>query len=294
MGLANLVPGVSGGTMLLAVGVYPACIEAIAKVTALRPDRESVKLLVSVATAAACVVLLLAGPVRTLVLDHRWAMYSLFLGSTLGGVPVLWRLIGSAGWRTGIGTTVGLAAMAATALGSPDPAATTGMQVPMLFLAGLGAFAAMLLPGLSGSYLLVLAGQYVPVLGAVEALKNALLGWEGSRVAAALDAAAVLVPFAAGCLAALVLMSRLIRTMLRRHRSLTLGFLLGLLAGAMVGLWPFADEAGRLAFPEVAKGVAALVLAAGGFAVTSGIARLRPAADNSITAASPISQSNGG
>ncbi len=283
MGLANLVPGVSGGTMLLAVGVYPQCIEAIAKVTALRPDRESAKLLASIATAAALIVLLLAGPVRTLVLDHRWAMYSVFLGSTLGGVPVLWRLIGRVGWRTGIGTAVGLAAMVATASGSSDQIATTGLQAPMLFLAGLGAFAAMLLPGLSGSYLLVLTGQYVPVLGAVDALKNALLGWEGSRGAAALDAAAVLLPFAAGCLAALIGMSRLIRTMLRRHRSLTLGFLLGLLAGAMVGLWPFADEAARLAFPNVAEGVAAMVLAAGGFAVTTGIARLAPTAADTIT-----------
>ena len=89
MGLANLVPGISGGTMLLAAGVYPAFIGAIAEVTTLRFRPRSLLLLASVATAAGLTILLLAGSVKSLVQDHRWIMYSLFIGLTLGGVPLL-------------------------------------------------------------------------------------------------------------------------------------------------------------------------------------------------------------
>ena len=82
MGLANLVPGISGGTMLLAAGVYPAFIEAIAEVTTLRFRLRSVILLGTVVAAAGLAILLLAGLVRTLVIEQRWVMFSLFIGLT--------------------------------------------------------------------------------------------------------------------------------------------------------------------------------------------------------------------
>lgn len=71
MGLANLVPGVSGGTMLLAVGIYAEYINGVAKFTTLRFDRNSILLLSAVAGSAALVILLFAGTVKTLVIDHR-------------------------------------------------------------------------------------------------------------------------------------------------------------------------------------------------------------------------------
>ena len=274
MGLANLVPGISGGTMLLAVGVYPQVIEAIAKLTTLRPDRDGLTLLASVAGSAALLVLVLAGTVRDLVIDHRWVMYSLFLGSTLGGVPVLWGLIGRPTARCWLGAACGLALMFATAAVPAGPAVEGASPAPALFLAGAGAFAAMLLPGLSGSYLLVLSGQYVPILTAVDTLKGTLLEPDGSRWPAVIDAARVLAPFAVGALVALVSISSLIRWLLNSQRSLTLGFLLGLLAGAVLGLWPFETESGGLSMPGFAQGGAALCLAVIGFLVTKLVARL--------------------
>ena len=92
MGLANLVPGISGGTMLLAAGVYPGFIAGIAEVTTLRFRLRSLLLLGAIVASAAVGILLLAGTVRSLVVDHRWIMYSLFIGLTLGGVPLVWRL----------------------------------------------------------------------------------------------------------------------------------------------------------------------------------------------------------
>ena len=92
MGLANLVPGISGGTMLLAAGVYPAFISSIAEVTTLKLRPRPLILLATVAGAAALAILLLAGLMRSLVIEQRWVMYSLFVGLTLGGLPLVWRL----------------------------------------------------------------------------------------------------------------------------------------------------------------------------------------------------------
>ena len=95
MGLANLVPGISGGTMLLAAGIYPRFIRAVADVTTLKLRMSSLVVLGAVACAAGLAILLLAGTVRDLVVDHRWIMYSLFIGLTLGGVPLVWKSVSS-------------------------------------------------------------------------------------------------------------------------------------------------------------------------------------------------------
>ena len=95
MGLANLVPGISGGTMLLAAGVYPGFISAIAELTTLRFRRRSLILLGTVGAAALFAIVALAGPVKDFVVGYRWIAYSLFIGLTLGGVPVVWALVRS-------------------------------------------------------------------------------------------------------------------------------------------------------------------------------------------------------
>ncbi len=115
MGLANLVPGISGGTMLLAAGIYPRFIEALADLSALRFRKRSIFVLATVGIAAAAAILLGAGPVKDAVVEHRWAMYSIFIGLTLGGVPVLWRMARPATSAFWLGMVVGLVAMAGLA-----------------------------------------------------------------------------------------------------------------------------------------------------------------------------------
>ena len=93
MGLANLVPGLSGGTMLLAVGVYPQVIRSVAEVSPFRFRARSLLLLACVIGAALLAIVTLAGVAKDLVIDYRWIMYSLFIGLTLGGAPLLWRML---------------------------------------------------------------------------------------------------------------------------------------------------------------------------------------------------------
>ena len=123
MGLANLVPGISGGTMLLAAGVYPAFVEGIAELTTFKIRARTLLTLGSIAGAAVLAIALFAGPVRTLVVDHRWVMFSLFIGLTLGGVPVVWRLLKPARISSWIACAAGIAVMAAMATLQPGGAA---------------------------------------------------------------------------------------------------------------------------------------------------------------------------
>lgn len=318
MGLANLVPGISGGTMLLATGIYPAFIEAVGDLSRLKWTRRALVLVGVVVLAALLAVVALAGPIKDLVVGQRWIMYALFIGLTLGGVPTVWRLIrerdangepGKAGASVWSGAVAGLAAMIALVIvqsdggGSGDTAAWWRM-----FVAGIAGASAMILPGLSGGYLLLVIGAYVPILDGIDEFKQAgqtmdfarlmELGWS------------LILPVGLGVVIGVAVVSNALRWCLHRFRGATLGVLLGLLVGAVAGLYPFqegvppepgdplkgytvaVDDAGELRYRETDEPVdvddypvrtftpdlwqipAALGLIAVGLGITLGIDRL--------------------
>ncbi len=249
MGLANLVPGISGGTMLVAAGVYPRFIEAIADLTSLRFRRSSLLLLTAVLGAGVLAILLFAGPVKTLVVERRWIMYSLFIGLTLGGAPVLWRMLERRGRDVLWFILAGFAGMAMLALlqnGSAGAADRDGFAY--LLLAGVVGSAAMILPGVSGGYMLVVLGVYVPILAGIAALLDALRLVDLTQIANLM--LTLVLPVGLGVVLGVVLVSHALRWLLARYQRPTLAVLLGLLLGAVVGLWPFqqgvAPEPGTL------------------------------------------------
>jgi putative membrane protein len=240
MGLANLVPGISGGTMLLAAGIYTDFIDAVAEVTTFRFRKRSVVVLLTVAAAAAGAIILLAGVVKNLVIDHRWLMYSVFIGLTLGGIPVIWKLIRRPTRAVWVGAAVGFALMAALAIVQQRQlgADTDGVSGTfMLGVAGVAGASAMILPGVSGGYLLLVLGQYIPILTAIDTLKEGLRSGDPHTVIAVV--VAVVLPVGIGVLVGIVAVSNLLRLLLHKYEKVTLGILLGLLLGAVVGLWPF-------------------------------------------------------
>lgn len=242
MGLANLVPGVSGGTMLLAAGVYPQCIRGIAEVTRLRFRAPTVLLLGTIVAAAGVAIVALAGQVKGLVIDHRWVMYSLFIGLTLGGVPLVWRLLKPFTRAAGIGTACGIAVMAAMAALRPGASTTEpSSHFFLMLLAGVAGAAAMILPGISGSYLWLILGVYLTVLTAIEQLKITIIGTlqHGDGWRPMIEPLMVLAPLAIGVGLGLAGISNLMRMLLARFEKATLGVLLGLLLGVALGLWPF-------------------------------------------------------
>lgn len=240
MGLANLVPGLSGGTMLLAVGIYPQFIRAIAEISTFRFRTKTLLLLTSVIGTAVIAIALLAGQVKNLVIDHRWIMYSLFIGLTLGGVPIICRMLKPINTSAILGTIAGFIAMVllvfAQSSGVTSASGSNTTITAMLFLAGLAGGAAMILPGVSGGYLLLVLGQYIIILGAIETAKEAVSSQDWSQLA---DAARIIIPVGIGVVIGVVLVSNIIKILLDRCPKATLGVLLGLLLGAVIGLWPF-------------------------------------------------------
>jgi len=141
MGLANLVPGLSGGTMLLAVGIYPQFIRAIAEVSTFRFRAKTLLLLGSVIGVAVIAIALLARQVKYLVIHHHWIMYSLFIGLTLGGVPILLQMLKPIGASAILGAVAGFMAMVLLVLAqsggvASEPSSDTA-AIAMLVIAGI-------------------------------------------------------------------------------------------------------------------------------------------------------------
>ena len=253
MGLANLVPGVSGGTMLLAAGVYEAFVSAVADLSMLRIRLRSILTLGTIAGSAAIAIVLLAGPTKELVVHHRWIMYSLFIGLTLGGAPLVWRMARPAGPAVVGGGALGLAVMVAMALSEGSSGAGGAGHTGRLVVAGAAGASAMVLPGISGGYLLLLLGQYVPILSSIDDLRRALGTSGGPDLELLRSALEVIVPVGIGIVLGVVGVSNLIRWLLAHARQATLGLLLGLLLGAVAGLWPF-QEGVRPQAGDIVKG----------------------------------------
>ena len=242
MGLANLVPGISGGTMLLAAGVYPLFIDGVAEISTLRFRKESLVVLATVATCAGTAILLFAGLVKGLVVDHRWVMYSLFIGLTLGGVPLVKRLIGpmtGAAWGGAIAGFVGMAGLGVLQAQGIGASAGGDPSWPMFLFAGTAGASAMILPGVSGGYLLLVMGMYVPILGGIDAMKEGLRAMDVGAVLT--PALGVVLPTGMGVILGIVAVSNVLKVLLARFEKPTLGVLLGLLVGAVIGLWPFQE-----------------------------------------------------
>lgn len=232
MGLANLVPGVSGGTMILALGLYDRFIESVADVARFRWNFKAISFLAILAVGLAVAILGLATPAVWLVREHRWLAYSLFIGMTLGGVPLLWAIVRPLNGAVAASALVGFAAMAAVAFGLQSTALP--QSVPVFVGAGALAASSMILPGVSGSYVLLILGLYDVVVGSVRpsALSADFMGSLG-----------VIIPVGVGAAVGIGLLANGLRWFLHRFERPSHAFLLGLLVGSVLGLWPFQGPA---------------------------------------------------
>lgn len=245
MGFANIVPGISGGAMLLIVGVYPRFIQAMADLVLFRWAFRSLLLLGVIGMGAATSILVLAGPIKDAIVNHRWEMFSLFIGLRLGAVPLVWKLAKPfntqvwAGVAAGIALTAFLAAGQYVGVGTHGGIEAAGFPRWLsLFLAGLIGASATLLPGMDGSYFLLLMGEYVPILSAIERFAEGLKALDFARMWAEMP---TLFPVGLGVALGLGGVSVLLRWLLKRFPKPTLGVLLGVLVGAVVGLYPFRE-----------------------------------------------------
>jgi len=241
MGLANLVPGISGGTMILAIGLYDRFIGAVADVSRLRLTRHSILFLAVLLIGAFGALVSLSGVAVAMVSEYRWVMYSLFIGMTLGGVPELLKLARPASPAVVIGVLAGIGAMITLWLGLADAHLPETMLV--LVIVGACAASSMILPGVRGSYILLILGMYDLVIGSLSA--GALKADLGGSLR-------VIIPVGIGAVLGVGLLSNVLKVVLARYSRPAHGTLLGLLLGSVFALYPFQEAV----HPELATGSA--------------------------------------
>jgi putative membrane protein len=246
MGLANLVPGVSGGTMVLVMGLYDEFVTSVADVTRFKFTRRNILFLSLIVSMAGVTIAFLSGPTGRLISTQRSAMHSLFIGMTLGGAPLLYKMLRPVKKASIAGLIFGLALMVAVKTtqqekpGKADIAGSAVFVEPSYgrdVVAGVLGISAMVLPGISGAYMLLVLGRYEAILAAISLLKDwvTTFGKEGDPIIGL----KVVVPVGIGAVLGLVTLSNFLKWMLQHHAAPTLGFLMGVLLGSVIGIWPF-------------------------------------------------------
>lgn len=232
MGAADIVPGVSGGTMAFITGIYDRLLGALRclDLSALRmlltgqwrsawqyvDGNFLAALLGGILSSAVS----LARAISWLLEHYPVPLWAFFFGLILASTLVVLRQVSH--WMVGQWLALGVGCAAAAAIALSPTLAPVHPGLPSVFLAGFIAICAMILPGISGSFILVLLGMYVPILAALRDLQ-----------------AGVLLIFALGAGCGLVCFSHLLHWLLHHFRAMTMALLTGFLAGSLLVVWPW-------------------------------------------------------
>lgn len=247
MGAADVVPGVSGGTIAFISGIYETLIQSLKSL-----NLQSLRLLFSkgfnsfwqaihgafllpLFLGIGLSVVSLSRLINGLLETKPVLIWSFFFGLILASVFFVWRQIG----RHGKGSWVAMALGAALAyLISIAQPVQVPESYPFLCFSGFVAILAMMLPGISGAFILVLIGSYE---GLLEILNGFLEALTNMNAAAAAVNGAKLGAFAIGALLGLGLFSRLLSWLLKRFKDRTLALLTGFMIGSLNKVWPWKE-----------------------------------------------------
>ena len=234
MGAADLVPGVSGGTIALITGIYD---ELLSSISAIHPrmilqvfkgewrtiwHAINGNFLVVLALGIGTSILGLSNLLHHLLEQHSTLLYCFFFGLVSASIPFVGREIKIRNARTAFAFAAGTV----IAFGiSSLPISQTEPSALYLFGAGAVAACAMILPGISGSFILLLLGAYATVIGAVKSLDFARIAIIGG-----------------GVITGLLLFSKLLKWTLQRHYNVLLALLTGFLFGSLRAIWPWKEN----------------------------------------------------
>lgn len=272
IGVANAVPGVSGGTMMVSMGIYDDIIYCITHL--LKQFKASVLRLLPYFIGMAVGIVGLAFAITYLDEHFPFQTRMVFIGLILGGIPVLWKRIQGGREKEkqyGFSLPHILAFLIFFALilviqylggrKTEDVTLTIGvLPLFLLFVVGIVASATMVIPGVSGSMMLMIMGYYYPILNAVRDFMDGVLHAKWSSV---LHIAAILVPFGIGVIFGIFAIAKVIEILMRRFESLTYSAILGLVAASPVVIL-MGTALTSLSFGVVIVGIIAMI--AGGAA----------------------------
>lgn len=243
MGSADIVPGVSGGTMALILGIYERLLNAIKSV-----NGPFLKAFFSFKWKAAFrelhimfLIFLFGGifvalafftkvvPLQIYMFTHPEIVYGLFFGLILGSIYILYKTLNEISWQeilmSVVGIGIGLWVVSLVPADTPENPA-------FVFLSGMISICAMILPGISGSYLLLIMRKYDYLLSNI-----GMIG--GSET---MDGIIGLLPFLLGAVVGLAAFSRFLSWLLGKYHSQTISVLIGFLIGSLFVIWPYQNR----------------------------------------------------
>ena len=238
LGLANLIPGVSGGTVAVTLGIYEYLVDAINGLT--KKFKENFgKILPIIIGVVLCLISM--SKVITLALDkYQFATIMFFLGLIMGGINILFKKVkGKASFGNIIWLVLAFGFVMFLVLVQNGTAPVTLekvriVDIPLLIVLGAISAASMVIPGVSGSFVLMLLGYYKEILATVGDLTNfSHLGHNSI----------ILIPFGIGVLLGIFLITKLIRKLLDKYETKVyfgvLGFVVASVVGIVLSIEPF-------------------------------------------------------
>ena len=231
MGAANVIPGVSGGTIALITGIYERLINALKS-----GDITSLKLLLSgkfsdfwqridgrwlsiLIAGVAISIVTLAKLFEYLLQHHEQLTMAFFFGLILVSIWYVAKRIEH--WKPSVWIALAIGASVAILIATLAPASENA-SFAYVFLCGVIAISSMILPGLSGSFVLIIMGNYALVLGAISTFSLSIL-----------------LPMALGCIVGLIVFSHVLAWVFKHYQDHTLALMTGFVVGSLVVIWPW-------------------------------------------------------
>ena len=231
MGIAEIIPGVSGGTIAFITGIYEELINSIKSI-----NTNTLKLLVTFkflefwrAVNGTFLITLIIGMLTSILVlsrfivylldDHPFKIWGFFFGLIIASGILIFYQIQKIGIAVLLSFVIGLSIASYIALQAPSITPNTNF---FIFLSGAIAISAMILPGISGSFILVFLSKYEFILNALNSFDTAVISI-----------------FLAGCVVGLVTFSRVFSYLFKKYNDIVISVLIGFLGGSLFKIWPF-------------------------------------------------------
>lgn len=262
IGISNVIPGVSGGTMMVSMGIYDRLILVLTHFV--KRMKEAVALLVPIGIGMLLAIAIFA-KLFSEVLFPRFPLQTnlFFIGLILGGLPIIYKKVKGVSIKLPQVIAFLLFFVLVTVLafvgegGSADADITFSVgNVLKLFGVGVIAAATMVIPGVSGSMIMMILGYYNTIINTINECIDALRAFD---IPALLDTFVVLVPFGIGVVVGIVAVAKLIEFMLKKYPAITYWAIIGLIVASPIAIL-IMMEIGTIGVVEILSGVVLLVV----------------------------------
>ncbi len=248
MGGADVIPGVSGGTIAFILGIYTKWVEAIRELTSINFIKgiftgkikilnylksENAKFLISLLLGIVGAILILSTPMKYLLENHPVYIWAFFFGLIAGSIIFILKEVKLSQIGNIIAIIIGT--IGAYYLVGLVPAQTTNAWY-FIIICGALAVSAMILPGISGSFILLILGKYDYIITAVHNLKEGILSGKWELI---MSASCVLILFGIGIIVGISLFIKLLAYLLKNYNEIVISAMLGFMVGSMRKIWPF-------------------------------------------------------